>query len=276
MTAVVDAVAAGAIGDRVWLYSNYHCNLACTYCLTESAPGVARRELGAERLLRAAEQAAGLGFGALGVTGGEPFLLAYLPETLARMADVLPVVALTNATYFSDERLERLSAFAGRPVSLQISLDAAEPDRNDLFRGPESFRRVVEAVPRIVARGIRVRIATTEPAALEPGAMERLCALHRELGVPDEDHVVRPVVRRGRASTNHLGVPVGMAELPPELTITAEGAFWSPFAATVHGRRLDTDLLVTRTTDPLRIPAEAMIRLSEGRPAGDDATLNIR
>jgi len=29
MRAVADAVAAGTLGERVWLYSNYHCNLAC-------------------------------------------------------------------------------------------------------------------------------------------------------------------------------------------------------------------------------------------------------
>jgi sulfatase maturation enzyme AslB (radical SAM superfamily) len=27
----------GPLG-RLWLYANYHCNLACRYCLTDSAP----------------------------------------------------------------------------------------------------------------------------------------------------------------------------------------------------------------------------------------------
>ena len=69
---------------------------------------------------------------------------------------------------------------------------------------------------------------------------------------------------------------VETGDLPAELTITADGAFWSPFGPTVAGGVLDTDLLVTRTTDPLRIPAEALLRLVEGRPQGDDARLGIR
>ena len=38
MSAIAEAVAAGVLPGRVWMYSNYHCNLACAYCLTESAP----------------------------------------------------------------------------------------------------------------------------------------------------------------------------------------------------------------------------------------------
>src|SRR5207247_3776013 len=53
---------------RLWFYANYHCNLACQYCLTESAPTSARRMLAAERMVRAARQAAEIGFSALGVT----------------------------------------------------------------------------------------------------------------------------------------------------------------------------------------------------------------
>ncbi|MDB5067667.1 MAG: Radical domain protein, partial [Chloroflexi bacterium] len=123
--------------------------------------------------------------------------------------------------------------------------------------------------------GVGVRIATTSEG-LDAGAMERLCALHRSLGVPDVDHVVRPVVRRGRAVTGGLGVDVTAADLPPELTITADGAFWSPFGPTVRGQRLDTDLLVTRTTRPLAIPAAAILRLVAGLPPGADTGLNIR
>ena len=40
-----------------------------------------------------------------------------------------------------------------------------------------------------------------------------------------------------------------------ETTVTADGAFWSPFAPTVVDDRVDTDLLISRTVDPLRVPA---------------------
>jgi MoaA/NifB/PqqE/SkfB family radical SAM enzyme len=275
MTAVAAAIREGTLPGRLWLYANYHCNLTCTYCLTESGPKVARRELGRERMLALAGEAAELGFTALGLTGGEPFLLPYLPELLAELAGILPIVCLSNGTMFTRDRLDRLRPLAELPAAIQLSLDRPEPDDNDVMRGPENFRKVVDAIPRLVAMGLRVRIATTV-ASISDGERARLCALHRRLGVADADHVIRPIVHRGRAVDNRLGVQVTPDDLPTELTITADGAFWSPFGPTVHGGQLDTDLLVTRTTTPLRVPAAALLRLLEGRPPGADAQLNIR
>jgi len=269
------AINEGRVSDRLWLYSNYHCNLRCRYCLTESAPGVPRRLLAAGDMVESARQARALGFRALGVTGGEPFLLPDLPEVLAELARILPVLVLTNATLFTGRMLARLRPLAELPVALQISLDSAEPDLNDEFRAPHNFEKVVAAIPRLVELGIPVRIATTGDHNT-PEQMERLCALHRSLGVPDEDHIVRPIVRRGRAIDHELGVVAEPKDLFPELTLTADGAFWSPFGPTVHAGRLDTDLLLTRQRLPLDGPARALLAAADANPEGHDATLNIR
>lgn len=261
MTAVAEAVAGGLIGGRLWLYANYHCNLVCTYCLTESGPKVPRRELGVERLAEIATEARAAGFTALGVTGGEPFLVRGLPHVLAIIAADLPTLVLSNGTLFTPRLLAEMAPLAGLDFAVQVSLDSAEPAINDQMRGPRNFARVVEAIPALRARGIRVRVATTSEG-LEPDGLTRLCELHRSLGVPDEDHVVRPVVRRGRAVDHGMGVEATLHDLPAELTITADGAFWSPFGPTVHGGRLDTDLLITRTVRPLSIPAAAMLRIA--------------
>ena len=275
MTAIAEAVEAGTLPGRVWMYSNYHCNLACSYCLTESAPGVTRRQLTSERMVDIGRDAANLGFTAIGVTGGEPFLLPDMAHTLAQLGSILPTVGLTNGTLFTGRRLDAAQEMAGSDVALQISLDSADPDVNDDARGPDNFAKVVAAIPALVERGITVRIATTgeEP---DPAALTRLCALHRDLGVPDEDHVVRPIIARGRAADAGMGVEVTEQDLPAELTITADGAFWSPFGPTVVAGQLDTDLLLTRTTEPLRVPAQTLLGLLHGRPAGTDSTLNIR
>jgi pyruvate-formate lyase-activating enzyme len=263
---------------RLWFYANYHCNLTCRYCLTDSAPNSARRILSAERMVSAARQAADIGFTDLGVTGGEPFLRPDMPETVARLSEFLPTVVLTNATLFRGSRIERLRPLAGTPVAVQVSLDSADPDPNDALRAPDNHATVVDTIPRLVELGIRVRVATTlDPAVpVSEGDQARLCALHRSLGVADEDHVVRPVVRRGRADMVGMGVVAGIEDLPPELTITVDGAFWTPFGPTVRDGRLDTDLLLTRTTDPLRTPVEVLQRLVAGRPPGDDSRLGIR
>jgi MoaA/NifB/PqqE/SkfB family radical SAM enzyme len=274
---VAASIASGTLGGRVWFYSNYHCNLRCAYCLTESAPEVSRRELGKEEILARGREARELGFTAFGVTGGEPFILEYMPELVSGLGAELPTVVLSNGTAFNERRLREVEPLADLPVHVQISLDHPDPDENDEMRGPENFRKVVEAVPKLVERGIGVRIATTleDPDAVDPEERERLCELHRSLGVPDEDHIVRPIINRGRAMTNEMGVLAGYEQLDPELTLTADGAFYSPFGPTVRGGRLDTDLLVSRTTSPLREPAEALLRIAESRPPGHDTSIGI-
>jgi sulfatase maturation enzyme AslB (radical SAM superfamily) len=275
-TAIADAVETGTLGERVWFYSNYHCNLECTYCLTESGPNVARRGLDADWMVARAEEAKALGFRSVGVTGGEPFMVASMPETIARLSDVLPTIVLSNATLFHGPRLERIvAALAGKDVHIQVSLDAPDADVNDSKRGDDNWRLVADAIPRLVSRGLKVRIATTSDD-LDPADHERLCSLHRSWGVPDEDHVVRPIVSRGRAALDGIGVHAGLRDLPAELCITADGAFWSAFGPTVRNGRVDTDLLVTRTTAPLSVPANAMLRIAEGSPRGNDASLGIR
>ncbi len=275
-TAIAEAVATGVLGERVWFYANYHCNLECTYCLTESGPNVLRRQLDADWMVERAIEAKELGFRTIGVTGGEPFMVPSMPETIARLADVLPTVVLSNGSLFHGPRLERIvEALTGKDVHIQISLDAPDAFANDTKRGEDNFEDVCSAIPRLVQRGLKVRIATTTED-LNDFDRERLCALHRTWGVTDADHVVRPIVARGRAALDGIGVSATINELPAELCITAEGAFWSAFGPTVQHGRTDTDLLITRATAPLSRPAEAMLQLASGRPQGADATLGIR
>ncbi|MGH9270692.1 MAG: radical SAM protein [Ilumatobacteraceae bacterium] len=273
---IADAVTAGELPGRVWLYSNYHCNLACSYCLTESAPRSERRELSPDTMLAVATEARALGFSALGVTGGEPMLLPWLPATVAAMSELLPVVLLTNGTLFVGERIARADPLARDDVAVQISLDSHLADVNDMARGPDNFAKVVDAVPRLLARGVRVRIATTTDGPLDDPGLDPLRRLVAGLGVEEQDHLIRPIVRRGRADERDLGVPAQARDIPAELTITADGAFWGSFGPTVRAGRLDADLLLTRTVLPLAVPANALLAALRGLPAGADAHLGIR
>jgi MoaA/NifB/PqqE/SkfB family radical SAM enzyme len=274
--AVESAITDGRMGDRLWLYATYHCNLACVYCLTESHPRIAdRRRLPDEAMIHAAGEARELGFTCVGITGGETFMLPSFPETFAEIASILPTVALTNGTLFSNRVLKRLEPLAGTDAAIQISLDSDTPERNDGLRGPENFAKVVEAVPKLVERGIRVRIATTVDDQ-DAAELEGVCAMHRSWGIPDEDHIVRTVVRRGRADLEGMGVVPGAHDILPELTLTADGAFLHPFAPTVRHGVTDLDLLVSRRIAPLEVPAAAFLRIVADQPVGADVVRNIR
>ncbi len=275
MSSIAAAIDEGLVGGRLWLYSNYNCNLACTYCLTESAPAAAKRTLDRALISKVAAGAVAEGFTSFGVTGGEPFMRPDMVDLLLELESHLPVLVLSNATLFSGRVLEDVRRLAGKRVAIQISLDSATAQENDEMRGPDNFAKVVEAIPKLVAMGLAVRIATTgcTRTAHDDAA---LCALHRSFGITDDDHVVRPIVNRGRAASNELGVVATAHDLPAELTVTVDGAFWTPFGPTIRNGALDTDMLLARTTYPLDLSIAAMLQVAGAKPAGGDSLLNIR
>ncbi len=275
MSAIGSAIEKGLVGGRLWLYSNYNCNLACTYCLTESSPAAAKRHLDRSLISKIAAGAVAEGFTSFGVTGGEPFMRPDMVEILLELQAHLPVLVLSNATLFTGRVLEDVRRLAGTRVAIQISLDSATPQENDEMRAPDNFAKVVEAIPKLVAEGIAVRIATTG-GNRTPEEDAALCELHRSFGISDDDHIVRPIIHRGRAASNELGVVATAHDLPAELTVTVDGAFWTPFGPTVRDGRLDTDLLLARTTYPLDVPIAAMLEIAGAKPAGGDSLLNIR
>jgi hypothetical protein len=88
------------LGSRLWLYSNFNCNLACDYCCAESSPRAPARHLPVE-LARAAvaEFVADDGTEVM-VTGGEPFLHPDIGELIDGVAEHVPVTVLTNGMVF--------------------------------------------------------------------------------------------------------------------------------------------------------------------------------
>jgi hypothetical protein len=56
--AVLDA--APPLGSRLWLYTNFDCNLACDYCCARSSPRAPARRLPVDVARRACEEFAGL------------------------------------------------------------------------------------------------------------------------------------------------------------------------------------------------------------------------
>jgi len=60
-------------GFRLWVYTNFHCNLACDYCCVESSPSAAPRVIAVDEFERLVGEAVDAGVAELFLTGGEPF-----------------------------------------------------------------------------------------------------------------------------------------------------------------------------------------------------------
>ena len=227
------------LGSRLWLYTNFDCNLRCDYCCVRSSPTAPRRELGLPRVQRIAREAAELGVKEIFITGGEPFLLKNISEILLACAGAAPTTVLTNGMLFTGRRAESLKSLPRDRVVLQISLDSATPERHDLHRGPGTWARTREGIQCARALGFRVRLAATVTTAAEEEEFRHFLDDEK---IAEEDRVIRRIALRGNASE---GVAVGRTDLVPEVTITAEGVYWHPVGAE------DKDLLVTRDIFPL-------------------------
>jgi len=227
------------VGSRLWLYTNFDCNLHCDYCCVRSSPTAPRHELGLARVQRIAREAEELGVKEIFVTGGEPFLLEDIGEILVACAAAAPTTVLTNGMLFAGRRAESLRALPRDRIVLQISLDSATPELHDLHRGPGTWARTHEGIQRARVYGFRVRLAATVSTDAEADAFRQFLD---EEKIAAEDRVIRRIALRGSASE---GVAVSRADLVPEVTITAEGVYWHPVGAE------DADLLVTRDIFPL-------------------------
>ncbi|GAB3651152.1 radical SAM protein [Glycomyces tarimensis] len=230
-------------GARLWIYTNFDCNLACDYCCAKSSPQTERRAIGPERIERLVEEGTGHGVTEVFLTGGEPFMLPDLDQIVRACVWRAPTTLLTNGMLLRGRRLEMLRAMPREDFALQISLDSATPELHDRHRGSGTWQRALDGIRTALAEGFRVRVAATV-AGGESGAAEAEAfhTLLDEVGIERDDQVIRPIARRGYAED---GLALTVESLIPEITVTAEGVFWHPVGAD------HDDQLVTRELFPL-------------------------
>lgn len=243
---------------RLWVYTNYDCNLCCSYCLVSSSPWAERRGIGLQRYRTLVDEAILLGVTEVFLTGGEPFLVPELYEMIAWTTPRVRTTVLSNAMLLRGRRLDQLVALHSPNLWIQVSVDDDEPGIHDYYRGAGSWRRAIEGIRRLQQAGIQVRVATTVTPELE-ARLPRVRAFVRDvLGISAENHVVRPLLKRGFAER---GLEVGKESLVPELTVDANGVYWHPSGT-------DEDLLVTPDTSSLRVALEEIARLMLARESG--------
>ncbi len=214
--------------SRLWVYTNFHCNLSCDYCAVASSPWAAPRALSLSQFTALVDEATGEGFTEVYLTGGEPFLHPDIVAMLRYCADRVETVVLTNATLLHGARLRRLRELADHPrLTVQTSLDGASPTTHEAHRGPRSFAPAVEGIRRLTELGLAPRVALTETAQ-NSHDVPAVRDLLDEVGLAPQLLAVRPLLRRGLSAH---GVEVAAETTVPELTVTADGLHWHPAGA---------------------------------------------
>jgi MoaA/NifB/PqqE/SkfB family radical SAM enzyme len=243
-------------GWKLWIYTNFDCNLQCRYCLASSTPRTPRQEVSLNIVKQLVDEAVDLDFACVYFTGGEPLLLKSIYEMLAYASARLPVTLLTNAMLARGKRLEQLAAIANPNLIIQVSLDGGHAEAHDAYRGKGSWEKTVDGIRRLQEKGFHVRLATTETPANQSSLIE-LCDFHQALGISEEDHFVRPLARRGASQE---GMIVTRETLSPEITVSASGVYWHPLST-------DEDMLISTQIFPLSEPLRLVMEKLEGAQA---------
>ena len=238
--------------SKLWIYTNYDCNLKCAYCSVESSPAAPRRALSLSTVRQLIDEAAALNFTEVFFTGGEPFILDDIYDMLAYASARLKTTVLTNVMLLSNSRLERLCAIQNDNLIVQVSLDGARPDQHDAYRGAGSWLKTIEGIKALQANGFRVRLGTTETSA-NSAHLPELCEFHQALGIPEEVHLIRPLAKRGFSDS---GMEVGIATLAPELTVNVEGVFWHPISTA-------SDMQISQQIFPLAAARDRACEIAE-------------
>jgi mycofactocin biosynthetic radical S-adenosylmethionine protein MftC len=129
----------------------YACNLSCVHCLSSSGRRDPR-ELTTDECYRVIDELERLQVFYVNIGGGEPMLRPDFFELLEYSVEHhVGVKFSTNGTFIDRARAERLAAMDY--LDVQISIDGADPQVNDLVRGEGSFAAARQAMEHLAAAG---------------------------------------------------------------------------------------------------------------------------
>lgn len=162
----------------------YRCNLRCAHCYMDSGDGGGAPELTTDEAKMLIDQVAQTGSPVLILSGGEPLLRDDIFE-IAKYGSSrgLRMAIGTNGTLIGDRTAGRLAGAGIRKAA--ISLDSADPDTHDRFRGVTgAWERAVAGIEACRDAGTPVQVHTTVTLQ-NHRELEAIADLGESLGVHD-------------------------------------------------------------------------------------------
>lgn len=244
--------------DALWIQvAGTLCNLACSHCFVSCGPGEDRHAMMTRMEVRARiAEALPFGVKEFYFTGGEPFLNPAMIEILADTIAHGPCTVLTNGTLFSDRRVDELADLgraARYALEIRVSLDGADAETHDAFRGRGSFERALGGIVMLARAGLLPIVTVTMNVAEDEARFrERHLAMLRAAGVARPRLKVLPMFQLGRETTRTHGYDAveTLAGLPPGAfdptrlqcsscrAVTSQGVFVCPLLVDEPGGRM--------------------------------------
>jgi len=175
------------------LHVTGRCSLCCRHCYASPADPAAEPPL--ELLVSAVRQARELGAGSLKLTGGDPLMR---PQALAALADPAAGCEVTVLTNGLADCGDLAALITERDWQLQVSLDGANPETHERYRGPGTYARVTANLQGLARRGLSGSVTLSVCLSrINRAEMEGIVRQALEWGIP-RVHVTR-ISKHGRA-----------------------------------------------------------------------------
>jgi uncharacterized Fe-S cluster-containing radical SAM superfamily protein len=231
------------------------CNLECTHCINASGPREPwLKPLRTETAQSAIREAEELGVKEIYFTGGEPFLHRDILSLLAAALAAAPTTVLTNGTRIDAAmaaELATLSASAPYSLSIRVSLDDTDPEKNDRIRGEGAFLTAVEAIGLLHDHGLLPIVTATEITSDEHtdgrDTYERFRSFLLACGIEKPRVKIMPVFALGRlarpgdpllSEEDLAGFDRGTLQCAESRVVADGGVYACPILAGLPGARL--------------------------------------
>lgn len=172
------------IPNMMSLAVNDVCNASCEHCsFFQGVEDPTRTVMTTAQMGKVIHDAQDLGISVLNFVGGEPLLRRDLPEIIRCVdRERTTTILFTNGTLLAERAASLRKAGLD---SIYVSLDAADAEAHDRFRGrPGLFKEAVRGIDRAIRLGFSVGIASTmTPESFRRGEMDRIIELGRRLRV---------------------------------------------------------------------------------------------
>ncbi|MEO6330533.1 MAG: radical SAM protein [Ginsengibacter sp.] len=142
-TTTSDTLAPARVSKVIQIHPSLQCNLTCRHCYSSSAPGL-KGGLEVSRLKKVIEELAAIGYNAISLSGGEPFLYGPLEELLVHSHSLGFFNSITtNAMLLGSERAKQVLKQADL---IAISIDGQEDQHDKVRNFNGAFKKMEEGV----------------------------------------------------------------------------------------------------------------------------------
>jgi MoaA/NifB/PqqE/SkfB family radical SAM enzyme len=142
--------------DHIHWFVTNRCNLKCSYCFAPTFPSKCDESM--NRVKTLAELLVGFGVKTVTLTGGEPTLVAALPEALKVFNRAGIYTQLhTNATTLNGDKIRELKPFLG---DIAIPIDSIDPFVQKELRGIDYLPKFFEVIKELQKQKVKFNLHT--------------------------------------------------------------------------------------------------------------------